>query len=363
MYARIAVFVVQNRKPIGKAILITLIAVLALFFFFFSSLTSDKTKTDVEIGEFTSSLPSFPEIKGTGNIPDEIAQLAVGTGVKYRLLPSVVLSQWAYESEWGRSLSAKNDNNYFGITWFDGAPFPRGTARGVGGSEGGWYMKFPDKKNAFSYYGYMLSKQSNFNASVGNKDPGSVLLILGRGGYAAAGITILSPYYQGCISIINANKLVDKYDSFAINKWKSIVPSVGGKGRLEVLDAVLGQSINGGQCYGGTAYYVQKMGGPQLMGSGNMYASRIGTDYDWKKYGWEVILNPKYSDLKAGDVINWNQDPNFATAKWGHTGIIKSVSGKNQSFVTYEQNSSKGEIVAIYERTWIPSISSVVRKK
>ncbi len=67
----------------------------------------------------------------------------------------------------------------------------------------------------------------------------------------------------------------------------------------------MGQMINGGQCYGLTAYYVQKLGGPQLMGSGFMYAESIGSDYDWKAYGWEVIFNPKYSELKAGDVINW----------------------------------------------------------
>ena len=67
-------------------------------------------------GEFTTELPIFKEIKGKGNVTDEVAQLAVGVGVKYRLLPSVVLGQWAYESMWGRSFSAKNDNNYFFIT-------------------------------------------------------------------------------------------------------------------------------------------------------------------------------------------------------------------------------------------------------
>ncbi|EOD7438620.1 peptidase M23, partial [Enterococcus faecium] len=61
-------------------------------------------------GIYTEDLPSFPEIKGTGNVPDEIAQLAVGSAVKYHLLPSVIISQWAYESEWGHSASAKNDN-------------------------------------------------------------------------------------------------------------------------------------------------------------------------------------------------------------------------------------------------------------
>ncbi|QPQ16998.1 glucosaminidase domain-containing protein (plasmid) [Enterococcus faecium] len=44
--------------------------------------------------------------------------------MKYKLLPSVILSQYGYESAFGTSASARNDLNYFGITWFDGCLFP-----------------------------------------------------------------------------------------------------------------------------------------------------------------------------------------------------------------------------------------------
>lgn len=131
---------------------------------------------------------------------------------------------------------------------------------------------------------------------------------------------------------------------------------------IAILDSVLGQRVFNGQCYGLTAYYVQKLGGPQMMGSGFMNAGDIGTDYDWASFGWEVVLRPKFDDLKAGDVINWVQG-DFAPTVYGHTGIIKSVDKGKQTFTTYEQNAGQGEICAIYERTWIPSISSVVRKK
>lgn len=314
-------------------------------------------------GEYTEDLPMFPEIKGTGTIPDEIAQLAVGAAVKYRLLPSVILSQWAYESEWGRSLSAKNDNNFFGITWFDGCPFPRGTARGIGGSEGGNYMKFPNKKAAFSYYGFMVASQQNFNASVGNKSPNEVLLILGRGGYAAAGINETSPYFTGAMGIIQSNNLT-QYDNFAVQRWQTL-PAVqigNGKGDISVLQPILGQSINGGQCYGLTAYYVEKMGGPQLMNSGFMNASDIGQDYNWEQYGWQVIFNPKPSDMRPGDVINFAYPGTLAITIYGHTGVISSV-GKDGQFTSYEQNSEKGEIVAVYSRNFnMNKVSSLVRK-
>ncbi|AEJ87173.1 hypothetical protein RV05_GL001348 [Enterococcus hirae] len=209
----------------------------------------------VYTGVFTEDLPSFPEIKGTGNIPDDVAQMAVGSAVKYHLLPSVIISQWAYESEWGHSPSAKNDNNFFGITWFEGCPFPKGSARGTGGSEGGNYMKFPNKKSAFSYYGYMVASQSNFNACVGNKSPSECLLILGRGGYASAGITESSPYFTGCMSIIQSNNLT-QYDDFAIQKWKdfgsNIGGSVGGGWGWPFPEAGQG-SFTGGQLFGKNA--------------------------------------------------------------------------------------------------------------
>lgn len=178
-------------------------------------------------GEYSRDLPIYKEIEGMELIPDEVAQLAVGTAVKYQLLPSVVISQWAYESDWGSSGPAKNDNNFFGITWFPDSPFPKGSARGIGGSEGGYYMKFPDMQSSFSYYGFMVATQSNFNASVGNKSPGDVLLILGRGGYAASGITESSPYYVNCMSIITSNDLIKKYDDFAIKKWGDFEGSGG----------------------------------------------------------------------------------------------------------------------------------------
>src|SRR5699024_1849662 len=136
--------------------------------------------------------------------------------------------------------------------------------------------------------------QSNFNQSVANQSPSEVLLILGRGGYAASGITESSPYFTGAMAIIDSNNLLD-YDKVAIPKWESssLVASgsnPSGSNGIDVLENVMGKTLNNGQCYGLTAYYVEKLGEPVLMGSGYSYAERIGEDYDWEKYGWKVIL-------------------------------------------------------------------------
>lgn len=130
--------------------------------------------------------------------------------------------------------------------------------------------------------------------------------------------------------------------------------------------AVLGQYVNNGQCYGFTAWYVNQLGGPQLMGSGKIAASDIGTDYDWSKSGWSVGLNPNTSDLKAGDVINWKRSAVYSTssgytvdASYGHTAVVKSVN--NDGTITiYDQNPN-----AVTEKTIRlvdNSLSSYVRK-
>jgi hypothetical protein len=131
---------------------------------------------------------------------------------------------------------------------------------------------------------------------------------------------------------------------------------------IEILNNILGQSIYNGECYGLTAYYVEQLGGPKMMGSGFMYAENIGSDYDWEKYGWTVIFSPKLDEIQAGDVINWRAGSPLAPGIWGHTGVISSVN-KNGQIGTYEQNSEKGRIVAKYDRTFISSdVKSIVRK-
>ncbi|OJG72206.1 hypothetical protein RV11_GL003177 [Enterococcus phoeniculicola] len=332
-----------------------------------TSLLSHENTQEIETGEgftgeYTDDLPIFKEIKGRSQITDEVAQLAVGVGVKYKLLPSVVISQWAYESEWGKSYTAKNDSNFFGVTWFLGCPFPKGSPRGVNGSEGGYYMKFDNQKQSFSYYGFMLATQTNFNAVVGNKDPKQSLLILGKGGYAAAGISVNSPYYLDCMSIITKNKLTD-YDDFAIKHWSTDNNGSANTGNINSLQKVVGQSLNGGECYGLTAYYVSQLGGPKLMGSGNSFAERIGEDYDWEKYGWKVIMYPKANEIKKGDVINWEHGGQLSPGIYGHTGVVSSVSNGGNQFTTYEQNAEKGRICAEYSRTFtMTKIRSLVRK-
>ncbi|WP_201763260.1 lysozyme family protein [Enterococcus faecalis] len=137
----------------------------------------------------------------------------------------------------------------------------------------------------------------------------------------------------------------------------------GNGGNIQVLEAIVGQSIYGGECYMLTAYYVEKLGGPQLRGSGFEYAERIGDDYNWSAYGWTVIIDPKPSDLRTGDIVNWYAGGVLTPQIFGHTGVISGVSNDGQTFTTYEQNAERGRVVAKYNRTFdITKIRSLVRK-
>lgn len=281
-------------------------------------------------GIYTEDIPSFPEIKGTGNVPDEIAQLAVGSAVKYHLLPSVIISQWAYESEWGHSVSAKNDNNFFGITWFEGCLFPKGSARGVGGSEGGNYMKFPNKKAAFSYHGYMIASQTNFNACVGNKSSDECLLTLGRGGYAAAGISINSPYFTGCMSIIKSNNLT-QYDAFAIKNWKEFGTN---------------NKISGGTVGGGWGWPFPGVGQGSFSG-GQLFGKNAGGEF--RENGWHDGLDfgsvdHPGSDIHAvhGGTVTYVGNPNIGGL--GACVIVISDSGLNMVYQEFATSTSNAKV-------------------
>ena len=119
--------------------------------------------------------------------------------------------------------------------------------------------------------------------------------------------------------------------------------SGSGKGK-DYIATLAGRIIGSGQCYALTSQYAAYID-PQHIGGGlvgGMAAADIGKDYPWDKWGWEVVNNPKYSDLRPGDILNFKRGGKIgsygpADADWGHTGIIGNVMGNNQ-FEFYDQN-------------------------
>lgn len=190
-----------------------------------------------------------------------------------------------------------------------------------------------------------------------------------RNGFPTAGTPynypnpIAIPYNGGLLYLHSGNFFYGELVFQYIELSEAQAASPGGtNGEIAILEAVLNKGLYNGECYGLTAYYVDQMGGPRLMGSGFMYAWKIGHDYNWGAHGWEVIFNPKYEQLRPGDIINWHPGGAVSPGVYGHTGVIYSVDN-NGNFSTYEQNAEKGRVCAKYNRSMSSgSIASIVRK-
>ena len=105
------------------------------------------------------------------------------------------------------------------------------------------------------------------------------------------------------------------------------------------------------------------MGSKGIWG-GSGRAGWIGHEYYDKltSEGFTVSLDPKLSELQAGDIVNLRPGANYTDSYYGHTIIIKSVN-EDGTFTTIEQNAEKGQIVAEYTRTFVEgAVTSKVAK-
>ncbi len=141
----------------------------------------------------------------------------------------------------------------------------------------------------------------------------------------------------------------------------------GGGAGLAVLDQKIGTVISGdyggltGECYAVSAYYAHSIN-PSIILRGGVKASDIGIDYPWTSWGWTVIKNPGYQQIRAGDIINYqtggNLGPWSASSLYGHTGVVGKVLGNNQ-YLLYDQNPGP---LKTWTVTFYPgSVASVVR--
>lgn len=147
---------------------------------------------------------------------------------------------------------------------------------------------------------------------------------------------------------------------------------------LNNLKSFMNQSIGNHQCYAVAAQFSGVMCGPDL-GGGTYFdnldplddeliydATDIGIAYKWSEYGWEVIQNPEYDQLSAGDIICYERNvvlsETFTTHEYyGHCAVIKGL--ENGMIQSYEQKGELGEIVQSYDREYLgtESIASVIK--
>lgn len=118
----------------------------------------------------------------------------------------------------------------------------------------------------------------------------------------------------------------------------------GGQG-LSVLDKILGQALDidgayGAQCYDLTAYYVESISHFRPIAPNGASGLFADSPEQWTSHQWSIIKKPKYTDLKAGDVINYQPgglvDGWYTDGEFGHTGVVGKLLGNNK-YVLYEQ--------------------------
>ena len=146
---------------------------------------------------------------------------------------------------------------------------------------------------------------------------------------------------------------------------------------LNQLKTKLNQGIGNYQCYAVAAEFSGTMCGPDL-GAGTYYdqldpvddeliysASDIGIAYKWHEFGWTVIMNPQYDDLKEGSILCYERNVKISDVfttheEYGHCGVIIGL--ENGMIQTYEQKGEQGEIVAEYNREFLgmETIASVI---
>lgn len=146
---------------------------------------------------------------------------------------------------------------------------------------------------------------------------------------------------------------------------------------LNHLKSKINSPIGNYQCYAVAAEFSGIMCGPDL-GAGTYFdqlnpvndeliysASDIGIAYKWHEFGWSVIMNPQYDDLKIGSILCFEKgvkiSDDFTThEEYGHCAVIRGL--ENGMIQTYEQKGELGEFVTEYDREYLGSetISSVI---
>lgn len=305
--------------------------------------------------------------------------------VKHKLLPSGVISQLFLESMWGNSNVARVDNNWGGLTWTgtgnrpSGVTVTRGSARPA--NEGGYYMHFASVADYFKDYTYLLAEQGLYRVKGATSIDAYTKGLFRVGGakydYAAAGYGHYAPLMRSIRSSINraSNGAMDTLDKL-VSAAKNVTTKTGvatkTKAALDGLTALKGRRVGNGQCYAVSAWFSYRLGGAGLnvglgpikgLIRGGMAAANIGTDYNWKQFGWSFISRPSASQLKAGQIYNIkaNNGNPPTTGIWGHTGVIKRVSGNN---VTVLEQNFAGKMYVIENTyniaTLVSGISTIV---
>ncbi|BAH82109.1 glucosaminidase domain-containing protein [Streptococcus dysgalactiae] len=285
---------------------------------------------------------------------------------KYKLLPSGVFSQLYLESFWGDTPVGRADNNWGGITWTGATTRPSGikVSQGQPRAEGGYYNHYASVDDYLKDYAYLLAEQGIYavkgKLTIDDYTKGLFRVGGATYDYAAAGYVHYAPLMRDIRAGINRNNngAMDNVDNQFKNGGSTSqnTTQIAAKTKAVLAEAngLKGQRVGSGQCYALAAWYAMKLDGPGLNGGVTSFrgligagaaAAQIGTDYNWAQFGWKSFAPSKVSDLAAGSIVNIraNSGAPVYTGGWGHTVIVKSLSG--DTLTVLEQNFNNVQVV------------------
>lgn len=93
---------------------------------------------------------------------DKVVPGAIKTQKQYGIFASVTLGQAAIESDWGRSVVANEDNNFFGIKYPGNHDKSLTISRGRAASDGNYYTHYESVDDSISDHGYFLKNNPRY---------------------------------------------------------------------------------------------------------------------------------------------------------------------------------------------------------
>lgn len=155
-------------KLVKGVSILALVTIIGTFFFviFFGGgvelSESGNCGSDDNTGTTTANVKYNIKVKDSPNYLTRMKNISKAVGKKIGIKPRLLFSQLYAESgpDGSQPVNTK-DNNYGGMTWTQGCGYPKGTTRGAGGSEGGWYRHY---KNVSQFASdWAVTVKSNFS--------------------------------------------------------------------------------------------------------------------------------------------------------------------------------------------------------
>lgn len=148
------------------------------------STTSDCDSDDNSATTTAASKIGKITVKDSSNYLTKIKNISKAVGKKIGVQPRMLFSQlYAESGPDGSQPVNTQDHNYGGMTWTAGCGYSKGTTRGNGGSEGGWYRHY---KNVSEFASdWAVTVKSNFSELGNPKSLSDYLAKMKAKGYMA----------------------------------------------------------------------------------------------------------------------------------------------------------------------------------